>query len=99
MIFLKIYTTSQGLLLAGCDAELVGKKLCEGKLKLDVSKEFYCGEEVDEKTFLNQLRNASIGNLVGKRVVKLAIENGYIDKKCVIKINGIPHAQFLRMKD
>lgn len=99
MIFLKIYPIQDGFLLAGCDADIIGKKFCEGKLKIEISREFYCGEEVDENTFLNQLKNCTIVNLVGKKVIKLAIKHGFIDKKCVIKIKGVPHAQYLRMKE
>ena len=97
MITMKCYNTSQGLLLAACDSEIVGKKFKEGKLRIEVTKSFYGEEKVSEKVFLNHLRNAVIVNLVGERVVNLAVKNGFADEETVIKIQGIPHVQILKL--
>ncbi|HIJ17304.1 MAG TPA: DUF424 family protein, partial [Thermoplasmata archaeon] len=40
---------------------------------------------------------ATVANLSGKRTVDIAVENGFVDRACVITIGGVPHAQMMRM--
>lgn len=93
MISMKIHRANYETLVAACDSNLLGKKFTEGKLKLEISKEFYESIIVDDEAFLNQLNFATIANLVGENVISKAIEAGIVDESCVIKIDGIPHAQ------
>lgn len=93
MISMKVYRTNNDVLVAACDSNLIGKKFYEGKLKLEISKEFYENIVVGEEAFLQQLSFATIANLVGEHVISKAIEAGVVNKDCVIKIDGIPHAQ------
>ena len=92
-IAMKIYKIRSEILLAACDRELLGKKFEEGELQIDVKREFYFESYVSERTFLNSMKIATIANLVGERVVNLAIQEGYIDENNVIRIDGVPHAQ------
>jgi len=48
-MIVKIHKSRERKILAVCDNELFGKKFEEGKLRLDLSSEFYDGEEVQEK--------------------------------------------------
>ena len=89
--------TPKGLLVAVCDADLLGETLENGEFSLTVSEEFYGGEEVGETDAANSLARASVANLVGERAVTLAIERGHVDETNVLDIDGTPHAQFLRM--
>jgi len=93
-IYIKVYTVQNEVLVAACDAELIGKTLKEGEIEFHVSKEFYADVLGDEELLKKHLVNATIANLVGHRAVKCGIEVGIIDKENVIKIAGIPHAQF-----
>jgi len=43
------------------------------------------------------MRKATIGNLMGEQAVDLAEKNGFIIRKNVILIDGIPHAQFVKI--
>lgn len=90
----------QGLqrLLAACDAELVGTKHQDGKLRLDVAASFYDGLRVDEQTLSVYLRSCTVANLVGKRAVDVAIGLGLVDPANVLVIGGVPHAQLLVME-
>ena len=97
MISIKIYKQGNDLLIGACDAKLIGKKFEEGKFQIDVSKEFYDGERVTPEALKKFLKEATIANLVGELTIKAAIEMGLIDKDCVMKIKGIPHAQMVRM--
>ena len=93
-IYIKVYTVQNEVLVAACDAELIGKTLKEGEIEFHISKEFYADALGDEELLKKHLANATIANLVGHRAVKCGIEVGIIDKENVIKIAGIPHAQF-----
>ncbi len=97
MIWIKIYTTQGEIILAACDEDLLGKTFEEGELQLIVSESFYGGERVTQELFMSQLRNATIANLVGRKVVNIASELGMINEDCVLEIDGVPHAQIAKM--
>ncbi|MEM2935040.1 MAG: DUF424 family protein [Candidatus Thermoplasmatota archaeon] len=94
-ISMKIYKVGNDVLLAACDAELLGKTLRSNEIEFTVSEKFYKDLLVDEELLKKNLSLATIGNLVGKRCVKCAIEMGLIEPENVIKIDKVPHAQFV----
>ncbi|MEM1535659.1 MAG: DUF424 family protein [Candidatus Pacearchaeota archaeon] len=83
-------------IVAVCDKELLGKRFEEGKLQLEINERFYGGEELSEEKAIKLLRKAfqddACFNFVGKNSVELGIKAGIIDSKCIIKIQGVPHA-------
>jgi hypothetical protein len=87
----------RSVLLAICDAEVVGKTLCEGKLVFRVKEEFYRGAKVSVEEAVMMIKNSTIVNMVGKNVVKRAIEKGYVHPEAVLNIDGIPHAQIVKL--
>jgi len=91
---MKVYNISNEILVAACDAELVGKTLREGEIEFHISKEFYVDVLGDEEMLKKHLAKATIANLVGHKAVKCGIEMGLIDKENILKIEGVPHAQF-----
>ena len=97
MICIKVYTQGRERLVAACDSDIVGKTFRSDGLVLDVSESFYHGDDVDEEVLVNWLKLATVANLSGKRTVDIAIENGFVDRACVIMIGGVPHAQMMRM--
>lgn len=94
VIRIKRYDSGRERLVAACDAELVGRKLREGKLHLDVTPQFYDGFEASLDELEVLLRNATVANLVGEKVVSRAIELGYVAEENVLRIEGVPHAQW-----
>jgi hypothetical protein len=78
-----------------CDSELLGKVFREGELKLEVNRSFYDGNEAGIEECLGALKGATIGNLVGS-IVEQAVEAGFINPANILRIQGIPHAQFVR---
>ncbi|MBC7081745.1 MAG: DUF424 family protein [Thermoplasmatales archaeon] len=94
-IFMKIYKMGDDVLIAACDAELLGKILVSDEIEFKVSEGFYKDVLGDEKLFKKNLSLATIGNLIGERCVRCAIEMGLVDPENVIRIGGIPHAQFV----
>jgi len=89
---MKVYVRGIEVLVAACDADLLGKTLREGELRLHVSS-FYDGEDVGEEEFIDQLKRATIGNLVGNKTVAAARRAGLISEDGVLWIDGVPHAQ------
>ncbi len=96
-VYLKVRETMDHVLVAVCDEELLGKTLVEGKLKFNVSKEFYGGDLVDTKTCVRHLKGATIANMIGKTTVDAAIEAGLVHKSAILYIEGEPHAQWVKL--
>lgn len=94
---MKIVNTQGEILLAAADSNLVGEELREGKLHLKVVSDFYGEISVSEETFVSSLGICTIANLVGKNVVKIAIENDFVDEENVLYIQGIPYAQYAKI--
>jgi hypothetical protein len=87
----------RNVLLAMCDAEMLGKTLREGKIVFCVKEDFYKGARVNIEEAVSLIRNSTIVNMVGKNIVKKAIEQGYVHPEAVLKIQGVPHAQIVKL--
>ncbi len=97
MIWIRKYSTQGEILLAACDDTILGKTFCEGELQLAVSESFYGGEKVSKENFIELIKNATIVNLVGEEVIKIAMDLGLIGPDGIIEIEGVPHAQIAKM--
>lgn len=89
-------STEQGLLVTAVDPEVLGETYEDGDVSLEVTEEFYGGERVDPEAVVDSLSRASIANLVGREVVELAIQEGFVDEDRVLEIGPTLHAQYLR---
>lgn len=85
------------MLLATCDAELLGKILKEGKIVFKVREEFYKGSKVSVDEAIDLMKQSTIVNMVGQNIVEKAIERGLVHPEAVLKISGVPHAQIVKM--
>lgn len=97
MISLRMHTSGREVILAAADKDLLGMKFSEGKLRLEVYRDFYEGEDASEEILVNRLSMCTSANLVGEKVISLAVKHNYIDSDCVIVIEGVPHAQLTKM--
>jgi len=97
MISIRIYEQGENLVIGACDEHLLGKKFVDGKFKIDVSKNFYGGERVNKDTLAKYLNDATIANLVGEESVNCAIRLGLVNRDCILRIKGIPHAQLVKI--
>jgi len=43
------------------------------------------------------IEKSTIVNMIGENVVNKAIEKGYVHPEAVIRIEGIPHAQIVKI--
>ncbi|MBD3304704.1 DUF424 family protein [Candidatus Woesearchaeota archaeon] len=92
-MIVKIHKKDEKTVVAVCDSDLLGKRLEQGDLQLDLTSDFYKGEEMDEKEAGDLIRNADIVNLVGRNSVKLGIQEGIIEEDKILEVDGIPHAE------
>jgi hypothetical protein len=93
MVLVKIHKKDGKILAAVCDSDLLGRKFTDGHAQLDLTGDFYKGEDKDDTEAGDLIRNADHVNLVGEKSVKLGIQEGVIDEQQVRKIDGVPHAQ------
>lgn len=93
MLTVKIHQTSNGKILVVSDKEILGRKFEEGKLQLDLSKDFYQGEEKPEAEIKALINAAYLLHLTGKKTLKFFSGLGLIDKKRILVVQGIPHAE------
>ena len=85
------------VLLAVCDKEHLGKTYEEGEISFTASTRFYGGEDVTESELLELFKEADSMNLFGNKCVDIAIKQGLVGEKGIIKIKGIKHAQVYRV--
>ncbi len=96
-MYIKKYDTEGHIIVAVCDRNLLGKKFREGKLVLKLDSSFYKGDEANEIDVKEALSSATIANIAGEKAIACAVECGCIDLDTVIFIEGIPHAQMIRI--
>jgi len=87
----------KNVLLAICDAEILGKTFHEGKIAFHVKEDFYKGARVTVEEAVEMIENSTIVNMVGKNVVQKAMERGYVHPEAVLDIEGVPHAQIVKI--
>jgi hypothetical protein len=91
----KVYQKGGQVVVAACDAELLGQTFEEGEMILKVTS-FYDGVTATEEELVVNLKAATCANLVGKRTIGIAVSAGFIDEGGVIRIGGVPHAQLYK---
>ncbi|WP_227134272.1 DUF424 domain-containing protein [Halorubellus salinus] len=89
--------TTEGLLVAACDADLLGETFEDGEISLTVTEEFYGGDEVDPAAAVAAVRRADVANLVGIETVGAAVDAGVVDETTVLEVEDTLHAQVLRL--
>jgi len=72
-----------------CDEELLGRTLKEGRLKVDISPDYFSGDRVDEETALAKIKETDIVNLVGNRIVARALKEKLGHPRAVRKIEDV----------
>ena len=90
--------TPKGTLVSVCDPDCLGETYIDGDVSLEVTEEFYAGEDAidaDAEAVVDALQGATVGNLVGEESVGVAIDAGLIDAERVLDIDGVQHAQLL----
>lgn len=96
-VYINLKKVGRNVLLAICDCELLGRTLREGKIVFHVKDDFYNGRKASVEEAIGMIDNSTIVNLVGKCCVEKAIAKGYVHPEAVLKIEGVPHAQIVKL--
>jgi hypothetical protein len=94
---MKLRKIGGNVLLAICDADILGKTLREGKIVFCIKEDFYKGAKVTIEEAVDMISNSTIVNMIGKNIVQKAMEKGYVHPEAVLNIEGVPHAQILKI--
>ena len=94
----RIFANGSDTLLAISDADILGKTFAGNEIEITVSKEFYFEKLCDEQEVPGLLSRATIVNAVGKEIITLLLNNGFVDNEKVLLIGDVPHAQIIAIK-
>jgi hypothetical protein len=95
--YVNIRKMGKNVLLAICDSEMLGKTLRQGKIVFHIKGEFYNGGKATVEDAISMIENSTIINIVGKNCVEKAIAKGYVHPDAVLQIEGVPHAQIVKL--
>ncbi len=98
-VVMRIHKVRAEFVVAACDAELLGRKLPVGSQggTVTVSSHFYGERRVSKEELLWALERATVANLLGPRVLKIAEEGGHIQRGGTTTLGGVPHAEIFAM--
>ena len=96
-IYVKTIRQGRDVLVAVCDADILGKTLKGGRVPFNVSEQFYGGTLCDLAEALEAMGKASIVNMVGKRIVEAAMECNLVQEAGILYLGDVPHAQIVRL--
>ncbi|VVB76952.1 Uncharacterised protein [uncultured archaeon] len=101
MIFLKKYPTQNGLVIALCDEELIGKVLRGGRTVIDLARyaSFYKGDLMSEEQAASAIGEGDVYslNVVGERSVRVVIDLGIATEESVLRVGGVPFVQIYKL--
>lgn len=96
-VYINLRKLGRFTILATCDAELLGQVLRDDKIVFEVKESFYKGSRVSVEEAIELVKRCAIVNMVGRHVVKHAIQEGLVHPEAILRIAGVPHAQIVRM--
>lgn len=94
---MRVHRTQGETVLAACDAELLGRELKTGSRGYVVSESFYGRTPVTPEDLVELIRASTIVNLLGKRTVGLALKAGLIERGATSLLDGVKHAEIVRL--
>ena len=98
MLFsVRITNHQNNLMLNICDSSLLGKKIVDDKVTMNISKSYYCERFVEKKEAQNLLKKCSSINMVGQETVSLSVSLGIGSDQAIKEINGVPFLLIFKM--
>jgi uncharacterized protein len=96
---MRVHRVRSEFVVAACDAELVGRDLPVGEAgrTVRISGQFYGERRVTPEELLWALERATIANLLGERVLRLAREGGFVGPGGTGTLGGVPHAEIFAL--
>lgn len=99
-MYMRVHRSGHERIVAVCDSEVIGKRLQEGKVVLDLGRyrQFYEGRISPPSSVRKEMKSATSMNIVGERSVGIAIQLGMVRKEDVGYICKVPHVQVYRVE-
>lgn len=100
-IVMRVHRVRAEVVVAACDAELVGQSLPLGPSggTVAISAQFYGDREVSAEELVLALRRATISNLLGPRVLEIARSAGLVGAEGTGSLGGVPHAEIFTLPE
>lgn len=73
-----------------CDLELIGTQIEQDKFVINLTKEYFQQEIIEDLVAEKLLLDCSIANLVGQRIVGRAIQLKLAKEASIKRISGVP---------
>jgi hypothetical protein len=84
-------TPYQGSIMVDiCDIELVGNKLEQDGLVINLTREYYQQQVIGQPDAQELLQKCEIANLVGDKIVRQALDLKLAKEASIRKISGVP---------
>ncbi len=98
MLFsVRVTNHQNNLMLNICDSSLLGKKIVDDKVTMNISKSYYCERFVEKEEAKNLLKQCSSINMVGKETVSLSVSLGIGSHQAIKEIDGVPFLLIFKM--
>ena len=96
---MRVHRVRAEFVVAACDAELLDRDLPVGEhgRTVKVTSQFYGERRVSREELLWALQRATIANLLGERVLRVAAEGGYVTPEGTGLLGGVPHAEIFAL--
>ncbi len=95
---LRIMKYQGSIMINICDIELVGTKLEQGDMVVDLTKEYFQQEIIEESKAEDLLQSCSIANLVGERIVNRAIKLRLAKEISIRRVSGVPFLMIFKFQ-
>jgi hypothetical protein len=96
-IAVKVHKTESGVVIGACDAHLVGKRLKEKGLLLEIREEFYFERHATPDELSELLEECVTANLVGEKAVEAYCKKNPEARAVLVNIGGVPHLQVYQL--
>ncbi|MBI2661758.1 DUF424 domain-containing protein [Candidatus Woesearchaeota archaeon] len=93
-MIVNIHKTDDGRrILAVCDIGLIGRRIEQGKLQLDLTSDFYRGTERDADWIRKAVDKVFVAVFIGGESVEMALKMNLILEKDVLVVDNVPYTQ------
>ncbi len=92
-LIVNVKESSTGVLLIVTDKEILGKKFEEGKKQLDLTSDFYKGEEKSKEEVKKMIIESRHVHLTGKESVAIGVEMDFVNPEHILYVQNVPHAE------
>jgi hypothetical protein len=100
-IVMRIHRVRAEIVVAACDAELVGQRLPIGPTggTTHISGQFYGDRQVAAEELILAVRRCTIANLLGARTCSVVQRAGLLEEEQTGTLGGVPHAEIVSITE